>query len=113
MKLHTSDRLSCKNDKANLKIVSWNVNGIRAWLTNHGMKYVEAEQPDIICFQVEFIDLFFCLVFNKQKLKFLSQELKCDKEKIPKEATPNGYKAFWLSGDQGNGYCSYKNQSIY
>lgn len=31
----------------------------------------------------------------------LLKELKCDKDKIPKEATPLGYKAFWLSGDQG------------
>lgn len=29
------------------------------------------------------------------------QELKCDKEKIPSEATPNGYKSYWLSGDTG------------
>jgi exonuclease III len=33
----------------------------------------------------------------------LFQELKCDKEKIPVEATPAGYKSFWLSGDQGKG----------
>ncbi len=77
--LQTSDRLSCKGEKSNLKIVSWNVNGIRAWLTNGGLKYIENEQADIICFQ----------------------ELKCDKEKIPIEATPTGYKSFWLSGDQG------------
>jgi hypothetical protein len=82
MKLHTSDRLSCKGEKSNLKIVSWNVNGIRAWLTNGGLKYVEKEQADIICFQ----------------------ELKCDKEKIPIQATPTGYKSFWLSGDQGKYY---------
>ena len=82
MKLETSDRLSCKGEKSNLKIVSWNVNGIRAWLTNGGSKYIEREQADIICFQ----------------------ELKCDKEKIPIEATPTGYKSFWLSGDQGKYY---------
>ncbi|CAF0950695.1 unnamed protein product [Rotaria sp. Silwood1] len=78
MILKTSDRLSCKGEKSTLKLVSWNINGIRAWLTNHGLKYIEQEQPDIICFQ----------------------ELKCDKDKIPKEATPLGYKSFWLSGDQ-------------
>ncbi|CAF2504694.1 unnamed protein product [Rotaria sp. Silwood2] len=78
MTLKTSDRLSCKGEKAALKLVSWNINGIRAWLTNHGLKYIEQEQPDIICFQ----------------------ELKCDKDKIPSEATPIGYKSFWLSGDQ-------------
>jgi len=29
------------------------------------------------------------------------QELKCDKEKIPSDATPAGYKSYWLSGDTG------------
>ena len=83
MTFQTSDRLSCKGDKSNLKIVSWNVNGIRAWLTNGGLNYVNKEQADIICFQ----------------------ELKCDREKIPPEATPTGYKSFWLSGDQGKHGC--------
>ncbi|CAF1351354.1 unnamed protein product [Adineta steineri] len=78
MTLKTSDRLSCKGEKSTLKIASWNVNGIRAWITKGGLKYIELEQPDLICFQ----------------------ELKCDKEKIPIQATPTGYKSFWLSGDQ-------------
>jgi hypothetical protein len=90
MTFQTSDRLSCKGEKANLKIVSWNINGIRAWLTNGGLKYIEQEQADIICFQ----------------------ELKCDKEKIPKEATPTGYKSFWLSGDQGKCYFQFKHISF-
>lgn len=79
MNFQTSDRLSCRGEKCNLKIVSWNINGIRAWLTNGGLKYLEREQADIICFQ----------------------ELKCDREKIPVDATPTGYKSFWLPGDQG------------
>lgn len=82
MTLQTSDRLSCKGEQANLKIVSWNVNGIRGWLTNGGLEYIEKEQADIICFQ----------------------ELKCDKEKIPIQATPKDYKSFWLSGDTGKYY---------
>lgn len=72
------EKPSEKGQQANLKIVSWNINGIRAWLTSGGLKYLEAEQADIICFQ----------------------ELKCSKEKIPIEATPKGYKSYWLSGDQ-------------
>lgn len=52
MTLKSSDRLSSKGEKATMKIASWNINGIRAWLTNGGMKYVENEQPDMICFQV-------------------------------------------------------------
>jgi AP endonuclease-1 len=53
MTLKTSDRLSPKGNKATLKLVSWNINGIRGWLTNGGLKYIEQEQPDIICFQVQ------------------------------------------------------------
>jgi AP endonuclease-1 len=52
MTLKTSNRLSPKGEKATLKLASWNINGIRAWLTNGSLKYVEQEQPDIICFQV-------------------------------------------------------------
>lgn len=89
MNFQTSDRLSCSGEKSNLKIVSWNVNGIRAWLTNGGLKYLEREQADIVCFQ----------------------ELKCDREKIPIEATPTGYKSFWLSGDQGR--CEKNEEKIH
>ncbi len=52
MTLKTSNRLSSKGEKSNLKLASWNINGIRAWLTNGGLKYIEQEQPDMICFQV-------------------------------------------------------------
>ncbi len=53
MTLKSSDRLSSKGGKATLKLASWNINGIRAWITNGGLKYIEQEQPDMICFQVE------------------------------------------------------------
>jgi hypothetical protein len=55
MTLKTSDRLSCKGEKSTLKLASWNVNGIRAWITNGGLKYIEKEQPDMICLQVKLI----------------------------------------------------------
>ena len=55
MPLKKSDRLSPKGEKATLKFASWNINGIRAWLTNGGLKYIEEEQPDMICFQVKMI----------------------------------------------------------
>jgi len=77
MTLKTSDRLSPKNEKPNLKIVSWNVNGLRAWLSHGGLDYIQQEAPDIMCFQ----------------------EMKCDKLKIPVNATPDGYKSYWSSGD--------------
>jgi hypothetical protein len=53
MTLKTSNRLSPKNDAATLKLASWNINGIRAWLTNGGLKYIEQEQPDAIGFHVQ------------------------------------------------------------
>ena len=53
MTLQTSERVSCKGEKSTLKLASWNINGIRAWITNGGLKYIEKEQPDIICFQVK------------------------------------------------------------
>ncbi len=34
-----------------MKIISWNVNGIRSILKKDVLKYVEQENPDIICFQ--------------------------------------------------------------
>lgn len=36
----------------NLKISSWNVAGLRAWLKKDGLRFVEFEQPDIFCLQV-------------------------------------------------------------
>ena len=59
MTLKTSDRLSTKGAKANVKIASWNINGIRAWLNNGGLKYVDEEKPDMICFQVILFHSFF------------------------------------------------------
>ena len=104
MVLHTSDRLSCKGERATLKLVSWNVNGIRAWLTNGGLKYLDAEQPDVMCFQVGTrIGVF--------ETHSSIQELKCDTEKIPAEATPAGYKSFWLSGDTGRPNASTRKMS--
>lgn len=38
--------------KFNLKIVSWNVAGLRALVSKNGMDYFEHEKPDIICLQV-------------------------------------------------------------
>jgi hypothetical protein len=79
----------------NLKIVTWNINGIRAWIEvgagfrglfrrclidcvakHGGLDYVRAEDPDIFC----------------------CQETKCDKLKIPSAAQLQGYHCYWLSG---------------
>jgi AP endonuclease-1 len=64
MTVKTSNRLSSKGEKANLKLASWNINGIRGWLTNGGLKYIEQEQPDMICFQV-YKFFFFTQSFEK------------------------------------------------
>ena len=34
-----------------MKLISWNVNGIRAALKKGFMDYVQAEEPDILCLQ--------------------------------------------------------------
>ena len=36
----------------NLKIVSWNVNGIRAVVKSQKLNYLKFEDPDVICLQV-------------------------------------------------------------
>lgn len=56
MTLKKSDRLSANGKSSTVKFASWNINGIRAWLNNGGLKYVEEEQPDIMCFQVEILN---------------------------------------------------------
>jgi len=34
-----------------MKIISWNVNGVRACIRNGFMKFLKAESPDVICLQ--------------------------------------------------------------
>lgn len=56
------------NDKFKLKIASWNVSGLRAWLQKGGGGYILHEQPDILCLQ----------------------ETKCKPDNIPEEASIPG-----------------------
>ncbi|KAL7741946.1 hypothetical protein ACLKA6_012157 [Drosophila palustris] len=59
----------------NLKISSWNVAGLRAWLKKDGLKFVEFEEPDIFCLQ----------------------ETKCVNDQLPDEMTRlPGYHPYWL-----------------
>lgn len=60
-----------------MKIVSWNVNGIRAAMNKGFMQYLKAESPDILCLQ---------------ETKATTDDL--DMELI----NPKGYHAFWNSG---------------
>jgi exodeoxyribonuclease-3 len=34
-----------------MRIVSWNVNGVRAWLKRDGLAWLEATRPDVLCLQ--------------------------------------------------------------
>ena len=34
-----------------MKLISWNVNGLRAVLRKNFLEYLDAEQPDILCVQ--------------------------------------------------------------
>ncbi|KAH8283502.1 hypothetical protein KR018_004187 [Drosophila ironensis] len=59
----------------NLKICSWNVAGLRAWLKKDGLKLLGLEEPDIFCLQ----------------------ETKCSNEQLPEEVTRiAGYHPYWL-----------------
>ncbi|MCK5832529.1 exodeoxyribonuclease III [bacterium] len=57
-----------------MKILSWNVNGVRAILKKGFLEWLESEMPDALCLQ----------------------ETKLQKEQIPKELErPLGYKTLW------------------
>ncbi|GAB1610289.1 uncharacterized protein LOC115215723 [Argonauta hians] len=65
-----------KNDKPhNLKIISWNVNGIRAFMGKTGFDYFKNEDPDVFCLQ----------------------ETKCPDDAIPAECKIKGYYDYWYS----------------
>ncbi|KAH1009004.1 hypothetical protein HUJ04_001433 [Dendroctonus ponderosae] len=67
---------SAKGKSFNLKITSWNVSGLRAWLKKDGLTSMLHEQPDVFCIQ----------------------ETKCSESKLPKEIQKvNGYHSYWCS----------------
>lgn len=62
-----------------MKLLSWNVNGIRAAQKKGFLKWLEKENPDILCVQ----------------------ETKAHIEQLDKDlVSPNGYKTFWSSGEK-------------
>lgn len=86
----------------NLKIASWNVDGLRAWikvftnllilytvnvfsinvfLQKGGLEYLQHEDPDILCLQ----------------------EIKCSKSKLPPEVEVPGFHIFW-NPSEADGY---------
>ncbi|XP_066142672.1 exodeoxyribonuclease isoform X2 [Euwallacea fornicatus] len=73
---------SSQGKRYNLKITSWNVDGIRAWLKKGGFSILKHDKPDIFCLQ----------------------ESKCGTQKLPQEVVDiEGYKDYWCSS-QKDGY---------
>ncbi|KAF6204889.1 hypothetical protein GE061_019053 [Apolygus lucorum] len=65
-----------KGEKWNLKISTWNIAGLRAWVKKNGLDFLKEEDADIICFQ----------------------ETKCPEKKVPAEAQVDGYHKYWVNG---------------
>ena len=63
-----------------VKIISWNVNGLRAVLKKNFLEYIDAEKPDILCLQ----------------------EIKCAPEEV-EQLWPVSYTTYWNSA-QKKGY---------
>jgi exodeoxyribonuclease-3 len=62
-----------------MRIISWNVNGIRAAQKKGFLEWVEKESPDVLCLQ----------------------ETKISEDQIEEELkNPRGYKTFWNSGER-------------
>ncbi|KAL5457388.1 hypothetical protein EMCRGX_G034640 [Ephydatia muelleri] len=78
-KISFSDTAKTKDGRVwNKKFSSWNVNGIRAWLKNSSLPYIQKESPDIFCLQ----------------------ETKCDTKDLPMDTLKvQGYHDYWSSGD--------------
>lgn len=66
----------------NLKITTWNINGLRNWLAKRsGLNFIANDDADIYCFQ----------------------EIKCGNNKIPLEIkTIPGYFTYWNGSDDGH-----------
>lgn len=78
----SSDAKTSDGKKWNLKIVSWNVDGLRAWLKKDGLSVFEKEKPDVVCLQ----------------------ETKCSDQKLPQEVKNiEGYKSYFMSAEK-DGY---------
>ncbi|XP_069134148.1 DNA repair nuclease APEX1-like [Argopecten irradians] len=71
------DKVTEDGRKSSLKITSWNINGLRAWMKGDGLDYLKTYDPDILCVQ----------------------ETKCSKAKLPKESEVDGYHAYWSSAE--------------
>ncbi|KAI4501415.1 hypothetical protein M0802_003292 [Mischocyttarus mexicanus] len=82
------DKLNAEGMKHNLKIITWNVSGIRALIKKNGMDYIVKENADIVALQ----------------------ETKCDTNKLPSEIKVPGYHHYYtdiciLTTGKKAGYC--------
>lgn len=72
----TCSKKNANGKSFNLKITSWNVSGVRAWLKKDGLSSMQREQPDLFCIQ----------------------ETKCSKTKLPQEIREvDGYFSYWCA----------------
>ncbi|XP_077450024.1 DNA repair nuclease APEX1 [Stigmatopora argus] len=79
------DKTTSKDGRdANMKITSWNVDGLRAWVKKNGLDWVREENPDILCLQ----------------------ETKCAEKNLPADITsmPEYPHKFWSGSEEKEGY---------
>ncbi|XP_033636120.1 DNA-(apurinic or apyrimidinic site) lyase-like [Asterias rubens] len=79
---YTTDRKSEEGNESNLKIASWNVAGLRAWIKKDGISYIAKEDPDI----------------------FFVMETKCADDAIPEVTKVEGYHTYWHGAAVKKGY---------
>lgn len=84
------NKVSSEGKPPTLKICSWNVAGLRAWVKKDGLKYLKKEDPDIICLQ---------------ETKCLEKEVPGDVGSFKKGgkvfgANDSGYHMYWLSAEK-------------
>ena len=60
-----------------VKLISWNVNGLRAVLKKNFLEFLDAEQPDVLCLQ----------------------EIKCSADDV-EQLWPRHYTTFWNSAEK-------------
>lgn len=77
-------KTSPSGKSATLKICSWNVDGLRAWIKKKGLDWVKEEAPDILCLQ----------------------ETKCSENKLPAELQdlPGLSHQYWSAPSDKEGY---------
>lgn len=81
---HPEKQTTASGKKWNLKVASWNVDGIRAWFKKNGLEWVREENPDILCLQ----------------------ETKCGESSLPAELKdmPEYPNKYWACSSDKEGY---------